>query len=426
MQQKMQKRGKSFHFPRTAPRCLMVHLMPKDPSVAQESLLPLSALSAGLIATFIGFGGTVALIVQAGQQVGASPEQITSIVTALCLGIGLGTGILCVWRRIPIMLAWSTPGAALIATNTLAISYPVAVGAFMAAAALMILLGLIPALGKLVSRIPTSIAAAMLSGVLLPFCLGLFRTFHSDALLACTLLITFILARQRFPASALLIVLVAAVSIVVARGEATLGTGTLFGRLHPVVPVLDWKTIISLGVPLFLVTLVSQNLPGFAVLRSSGYVPPTRTILLSTGIISLFTAPFGAHSVNLGAITAAICTGEEAHPNPARRYMVGLVYGAAYLLLAAFSASLVGLFTAMPAGTIAAIAGIALIAPLTNALGSMLSVPEERESAVLTFTATASGLTLFGIGPAFWGLVVGFLALGVRHLFTRASAAPAR
>ncbi|MHA3772295.1 benzoate/H(+) symporter BenE family transporter [Verrucomicrobiota bacterium sgz303538] len=384
-------------------------------------LLPLSALSSGLIAVLIGFGGTVALIVQAEQQVGGSPEQIVSAVTALCLGIGIGSGILSLWRRMPIVLAWSTPGAALIATNTLSISYPVAVSVFMAAAVLMMFLGLIPALGKMAGRIPTSVAAAMLAGVLLPFCMGLFRTFQSDALLAGVLLIIFILARQRFPASALLIVLVAAIGVVVARGEVTLGTGPFFGTLHPVAPVLDWKAIISLGVPLFLVTLVSQNLPGFVVLRSSGYVPPTQLILLSTGIASLLTAPLGAHSVNLGAITAAICTGEDAHPDSSRRYVVGLVYAVGYLLLSVFSASLVGLFTKMPPGTVAAIAGVALIGPLTNALGAMLSVPEQRESAVLTFAATASGITLFGIGSAFWGLLVGFLVMAVRRFFARAA-----
>jgi benzoate membrane transport protein len=339
-------------------------------------------------------------------------------VSALCLGIGLGTIFLSVWQRMPIMLAWSTPGAALIATNPLSITFPVAIGAFMAAAMFMLFLGAIPALGKLAERIPASVAAAMLAGVLLPFCIALFRTFQSDALLAGILLISFLLARQRFPASALLIVMVAAVGVVIARGEVTLGAGSLLGRLHPVTPALDWKAVISLGVPLFLVTLVSQNLPGFVVLRTSGYVPPTQRILVTTGVASLLMAPFGAHSINLGAITAAICTGEDAHPDPSRRYVTGLVYGGAYLVLAAFSASLVGLFTAMPAGTVAAIAGVALIAPLTNALGAMLSIPGERESAVLTFAATASGLTLFGIGSAFWGLMVGFLAIAIRRVFT--------
>lgn len=396
--------------------------MPNHSAPDLHPSAPLSAFAAALTAVLVGFGGTVALIVQAEQQVGGTPGQITSAVSALCLGIGLGSIFLSLWRRIPIVLAWSTPGAALIGTNTLAISFPVAVGAFMAAAVFMIILGLIPALGKLASRIPTSVASAMLAGVLLPFCMGLFRTFQLDVLLAGVLLITFVVARQRFPASALLIVLVVAVGVVLGRGDATLGSGSAFGRLYPVAPVLDWKVIISLGVPLFLVTLVSQNLPGFVVLRSSGYIPPTQPILLSTGIASLLMAPFGAHSINLGAITAAICTGEDAHPDRARRYVVGLIYGVGYLLLALFSASFVGLFTAMPAGTVAAITGVALIGPLTNALGSMLSVTEEREAAVLTFAATASGVTLFGIGSAFWGLVVGFLSIGVRRVLVRGAA----
>jgi benzoate membrane transport protein len=190
--------------------------------------------------------------------------------------------------------------------------------------------------------------------------------------------------------------------------------------LQPLAPVLDWRAIVSLGLPLFLVTLVAQNVPGFVVLRSSGYIPPTRAILFVSGIASLCLAPFGAHSVNLGAVTAAICTGDDAHPDPAQRYGVGIVYGSAYLLLAAFAAPLVGLFTAMPPHTVAAIAGVALIGPLISALGAMLEDREGREAAVLTFTATASGITMLGIGPAFWGLVVGFLALGVRRWFARA------
>ena len=383
-------------------------------------LLPLTAISAGLIGALIGFGGTVALVVQAGQAMGGSPIQISSAVTALCLGIAIAGGALSLWLRMPVILAWSTPGAALIAASTLDIGYPTAIGAFVAAAALMVLLGAIPALGRLAAHIPASIAAAMLAGVLLPFCLGLFRTFQSDALLAGFLLVLFIVARQRFPTYALLIVLVGAIGIVVARGQAT-GTGdaSMFGTLLPTMPLFDWKAVVSLGVPLFLVTLVSQNLPGFVVLRSAGYDPPSQPILLATGLTTLALAPFGAHGVNLAAITAAICTGPDAHPDPGRRYAVGFLYAAAYVLLALFSAPLVGMFTAMPPETIAAITGIALIGPLTNALGGMLTGQEDREAAVLTFAATASGMTLFGIGSAFWGLTVGFLALGAKRLVRR-------
>lgn len=379
--------------------------------------LPLSALSAGVIAALIGFGGTVALIVQAGQAVGGSPLQIGSAVTALCIGMAVGGAALSLWLRMPIVLAWSTPGAALIAAAAAGLGYSTAVGAYMVAAALMILLGLIPVLGRLAERIPPAVATGMLAGVLLPFCLALFKAFQSDLLLAGVLLAVFLVARQRFPAYALLIVLIAAVAIVLGRGQGggALSSG-LFGTLSPVMPVFDWKAAVSLGVPLFLVTLVSQNLPGFAVLRSAGYAPPPRPILLATGGLSLVLAPFGAHAVNLAAITAAICTGPEAHPDPARRWQVGMVYAAAYVVLALFSAPLVGLFTALPRETVAAIAGVALLGPLTNALGGMLAAPKDRDAAILTFVATASGVSLFGVGSAFWGLVAGFTVMGVKRL----------
>lgn len=380
--------------------------------------IPLSSLSAAAIAALVGFGGTVVLVVQAGQTIGGSAAQIGSMVTALCLGIAIGGAGLSYRLKMPVVLAWSTPGAALIAASSTGASWPVAIGAFIAAAAMMALLGLVPALGRLAARIPPAVASAMLAGILLPFCLALFRTFQSDAVLAGLLLVIFVVARQKFPAYALLIVLVAAIALVVGRGDiAPHDGGTMFGGMSATLPAFDWRAIVSLGVPLFLVTLVSQNLPGFVVLRSAGYQPPSQPILFVTGMASLLLAPFGAHSVNLAAITAAICTDTDAHPDPARRWLVGIFYAGFYLLLAAFAVPLVGLFMAMPHETVAAITGIALIGPLVNALGGMLAESHDREPAVLTFAATASGMTLLGVGSAFWGLVAGFLALGVRRLF---------
>ena len=381
---------------------------------------PPSAFVAALIATLVGFGGTVALIVQAGQHLGGSPGQIGSTVTALCLGIAVAGAGLCVGLRMPIVLAWSTPGAALLAASTVGATYPVAVGAFLFAAALMVILGLVPALGRLAERIPATIAAAMLAGVLLPFCLALFRAMQADPLFVGLLLGVYLLMRQRFPTYALLLVLVVAIVIIAARGDIAPGAATsLFGTLAFTPPALTWQGVISLGIPLFLVTLVSQNLPGLVVLRSAGYAPPPRPILLTTGVATLLLAPFGAPSVNLAAITASICAGADAHPQAAQRWRVGVIYAGCYLLLALFATPLVGLFLRLPPTTIAAITGLALLGPLTNALGGMLSVAEDREAAVLTFVTTASGVTLFGIGGAFWGLLVGFVALGIRRLLAR-------
>lgn len=377
---------------------------------------PPSAFSAAFIATVVGFGGTLALVVQAGQAIDATPLQVVSMVTALCLGKALAGAGLSLWLRMPIVLAWSTPGAALVAANTLGLDYATAVGTFVAAAAMMVTVGLVPALGRLVARIPGPVASAMLAGILLPFCLGLFRSFASDAVLAVVLLLIFLVARLRFPTYAMLLVLLATVAAVLLRGDLAGWEATgVFGTLQGVVPVLDWRAIVSLGLPLFLVTLVGQNLPGLVVLRSAGYAPPPRAVLGLSGLATLLMAPFGAHGINLAAITAAICTGDDAHADPTQRWRVGLLYAGFYLLLALFATPLVGLFLAMPPGVIAILAGLALLGPLSQAMGNMLGQAEQREAAVLTFVATASGLSLLGIGSAFWGLLTGFLVLGLRR-----------
>lgn len=379
--------------------------------------IPPTAWSSALIAALVGFGGTVALVVQAMQHIGASAAQIGSAITALCLGIAVAGAVASRLCRMPVLFAWSTPGAALIATSSLQLSWPVATGAFAAAALLMLLLGLVPWLGRLAARIPPAVASAMLAGVLLPFCLSLFRSLASDLVLAGALLLVFLVARQRAPLYALLLVLLAAFVIVAVRGDAgALPRGAWAGAPAPGWPQFDLRAFISLGLPLFLVTLSSQNLPGLMVLRACGYQPPAQPLLLGAGVASLLVAPFGAHSVNLAAITAALCTGADAHPDPARRWIVGLIYAGIYVLLALFSVPLVALFVAMPPATVAIIAGIAVIGPLSAALQGMLATPEHRDAAVLSFAATASGLSLWGIGAAFWGLVIGFAALAARAL----------
>jgi benzoate membrane transport protein len=379
-------------------------------------LPPPASFSAAAVATVIGFGGTVALIVQAGQTLGASPAQIISMVTALCLGIGLPGAVLS-WRlKMPVVLAWSTPGAALLAASTLGLGWSTAVGAFVLAGLLMVLTGLVPALGRLAERIPAAIASAMLAGVLLPFCLKLFLVFPTDMTLAAGLLAVFLVMRRVAAAWALPAVLIAAFAVLALRGQVGLPAGTgLFGELSPVMPVFDWKAAISLALPLYLVTLASQNLPGLVVLRAAGYAPPAGKLIFWGGMTSTILAPFGAHGVNLAAITAALCTGPEAHPDQDRRWTVGVIYGLIYLVVALFAAPLAGLFIAMPTGALAVITGLALIAPLTGSLSAMMSVAEDREAAVLTFAATASGVALFGVGSAFWGLAIGFLALAARR-----------
>ncbi|MFI8682005.1 benzoate/H(+) symporter BenE family transporter [Brevundimonas diminuta] len=379
-------------------------------------LPPPASFSAAAVATVVGFGGTVALVVQAGQAMGAAPAQIISMVTALCLGIGLPGAVLS-WRlKMPVVLAWSTPGAALLAASTLGLGWSTAVGAFVIAGLLMVLTGLVPALGRLAERIPAAVASAMLAGVLLPFCLKLFLVFPTDLMLAAGLLLVFVVMRRLVPAWTLPVVLVAAFAVLALRGQVALPEGSgLFGALSPVMPAFDWKAAVSLALPLYLVTLASQNLPGLVVLRAAGYAPPAGKLIFWGGLTSTLLAPFGAHGVNLAAITAAICTEPDAHPDASKRWTVGVIYGLFYLVVALFAAPLAGLFIAMPTGALAVITGLALIAPLTGSLGAMMAAAKDREAAVLTFAATASGVALFGVGSAFWGLAVGFLALAARR-----------
>ena len=385
-----------------------------------RALPPLPAWSSALIAALVGFGGTIALVVEAMRQLGASAAETGSAVTALCLGIALAGATLSFRLRIPVVLAWSTPGAALLAATAPGLSWPTAIGLFIAAAAMMIAVALIPLLGRLAERIPPAIAAAMLAGVLLPFCLKLFRIGGDDPLLMALLVAVFIAARQRLPLHALLLALGAGLALTLFRGDiGALLPGPIFGTLIPVAPAFDAAAILSVGVPLFLVTLVSQNLPGLVVLRGAGYAPAPRPLLLGTGLAWLAAAPFGAHGVNLAAITAAICTSEDAHPDAARRWQVGMIYAGFYLLLAIFAPLLVGVFLALPPTVIAALTGLALIPALLGALETMFADKGGRDPAILTFLATGSGLTLFGLGSAFWGLVVGFAALAMAHWLKR-------
>lgn len=382
-------------------------------------LPPPPSWSAATIAAFVGFGGTIALVVQSLRTMGATVDQTGSAVTALCLGIAIAGAALSVRYRMPVVLAWSTPGAALLAAAG-GVQWPAAVAVFAAAAVMMIVVGATPALGRLIERIPASIASGMLAGVLLPFCLTLFRLGATDPVLIAALLCIFLAARRRLPLYALPLVLIAAISFTLVRGDmAPLATGRTFGTLLPVLPRPELAAVVSLALPLFMVTLVSQNLPGLVVLRSAGYQPPAGALVTTTGVASLIGAPFGAHGVNLAAITAAICTGPDAYPDPRRRWQVGVLYAGFYLALAVFAPSLVRLFLALPPEVIASVTGLALIPALIGAVENMMADRRDRDPAIVTFLATGSGLILWGLGSAFWGLVAGFVALGLKRLLEK-------
>ena len=377
-----------------------------------RALPPPASFSAALVAVVIGFGGTVALVVQAGQAMGATPAQIISMLAALALGIGL-TGAILSWRlKMPVVLAWSTPGAALLAATSAGYDWSTAVGAFVLAGLMMVATGLVPALGRMAARIPAGVASGMLAGVLLPFCIKLFQAVPVDTALVLGLIGLFLLIKRFASTWAVPGVLVAAFVALAVRGQLAMPFDAgLITRLSPTMPHFDWKAAIGLALPLYLVTLASQNLPGLVVLRAAGYAPPANRLIFWGGLSSTLMAPFGAHGINLAAITAALCTDPDAHPDAAQRWKVGLIYGGLYCVVALFVPPLARLFMTMPVHILASVTGLALLAPLTGALTTVFRDENNREAAILTFVTTASGLALWGIGSAFWGLVIGFVAI---------------
>jgi len=397
-------------------------IAPSPPRRYASAAMRVSIVNAALVAVLVGFGSTIALVVSAAQAVGATEAQTASWLAMICLATAASTAVLSLRYRIPTVTAWSTPGAALI-VGTTGIAMPEAVGAFLAAAGLILLTAAVKPLGRLVEKLPVAVAAAMLAGILLRFVLEVFVQAGVAPILVLPLVLLFLAIRTVSPAWAVILVLVA--GILLARVLGMADDITLALRLtEPVLvrPSFEPGAAIGLGLPLYLVTMAGQNLPGYAVLRTFGYTPPTRPILLVTGLASAATAPFGAHMTNLSAITAAICNGPDAHPDPAKRWLTGPVYALGYLFLGLFAASFVALFASLPPALIATIAGLALIAPLVVAAGSALREEGDRFAAIVTLAVTASGVSLLDTGSAFWGLLAGLAVLGLDRLKSRLEA----
>ncbi|MBN9136537.1 benzoate/H(+) symporter BenE family transporter [Phyllobacterium sp.] len=373
-----------------------------------------SVIASAVVAAIVGFGGTLALIIAAAQALGATQAQTASWVTALCLAMFISTGFLS-WRyKMPIITAWSTPGLALIGAST-GFTMQQGVGAFIVTAIAIIITGLVKPVSGLVSKIPASIASGMLAGVLFAFLIGAARTIPVDPIFVLPLVLLFFVIRLFNPAMAVLAVLFGGILFAFLSGRVASVPDISLSTLTLIMPVFDTRAIIGIALPLYLVTMASQNLPGFAVLRAAGYEPPTAAALQVTGLLSLLTAPFCAHTSNMAAISAAICTGPDAHPDPAQRWLTGPFYALSYLILAIFGASLVALFAVLPAPLIALVAGLALIGAFANALTIALKNETERLAAVVTFAVTASGISIAGIGAAFWALVAGLLVVAFDH-----------
>ncbi|GGI84165.1 benzoate/H(+) symporter BenE family transporter [Pseudarthrobacter scleromae] len=366
---------------------------------------------AGIVTALVGFTSSFAVVLAGLRAVGASPAQAASGLLALTVAVGLGVLWLS-WRsKVPVTLAWSTPGAALLATSgTVDGGWPAAVGAFLATGVLIAMTGLVPALGRLMARIPATLAQAMLAGVLLQLCLAPFKALGTVPLFIAPVILCWLLMMRlapRWSVPAALLVALAVIGISLASGGTSLGDGEILPVPAWTTPAFSLQAMAGIALPLFVVTMASQNVPGVAVLRSFGYDTPWRPAMLVTGAGTAAAAPFGAHAVNLAALSAALAAGEEAGPDRSRRWVAGFTSGLAYLVLAAFSAALVTLVTAAPAGMLEAVAGLALLGTLAGAVSAALADAEDRIAPAVTFLMAASGLAFAGIGSAFWALAAG-------------------
>lgn len=371
-----------------------------------------SLVISGLVAVVVGFGGSVAVVMAAANAVGATPAETASWIAALCLSMALGSFLLSARSRMPIVLAWSTPGAALIAASS-GVDMGQAVGAFLIAGGLILLTGLARPLGDLTGRIPISLATALLAGVLFDFVAGAVVDAASFPLLGAPMVAAFLLVRLWSPPWAVIAAIVVGVGTALGFGLHGALPALAMSRLVLVAPSFDAATALGLALPLYIVTMASQNLPGMAVLRADGYAPPASAILVVTGALSVATAPFGAHTTSLAAITAAICTGRDAHPDPAQRWKGGLVYAAGYAALAGIGASVVLLAASFPPELVAILAGLALLGPFMGSLKAAFRAPGDPFVPALTFAVTASGVSAFSIGAPFWGLATGLAALAL-------------
>ncbi len=387
-----------------------------------------STFTAGFVAVLVGFTSSIAIVFQAAQAFGATQEMLASWVWAISIGMGLTTAIPSLMLRKPVMVAWSTPGAAVLASAGLAGGFSMgqAVGAFMASAALIVLIGASGWFEALTKRIPLSIASALLAGVLARFGIAGFAAAQTALPLVLLMLLTYLLGRRFMPLYAVPLTLLFAILFVAGQGgfsNVVIPTGLTWPVY--VAPEFSWSAMVSLALPLFVVTMASQNMPGVAAIKACGFGDeranggdaglPISRILTMTGVATLVFAPFGAFSLNLSAITAAMCMGPQSHPDKARRYTAAVCCGLIYIALGLFGATIMAMLSAFPEALVVAIAGLALMATIGNGLASALHKESDREAAMVTFLITLSGVVIGGVGSAFWGLLAGSLALAVQH-----------
>lgn len=385
------------------------------PSVFKD--MSLSAVIAGFVTVLVGFTSSAVIVFQAAQSLGASPAEIASWMWALGLGMGLTCIGLSLWYRVPVVTAWSTPGAAMLISSAAGVSMQEAIAAFLITGCLMALCGFTGWFERMMNRIPISLASGMLAGVLLRFGMDVFVAMQTQFLMVFAMFIVYLLLRRLLPRYAVVAALVLGIIIAGIQGLLQINT-IVFDWAHPIftAPQFSVKALIGVALPLFVVTMASQNVPGVATLRAFHYNVPISPLIGWTGLATVLLAPFGAYALNLAAITAAICMGREAHENPDKRYVAAIAAGFFYILVGLFGATVSALFAAFPKELVLAIAGLALLGTIGNGLAAALTHADEREPALITFLVTASGVVLFGIGSAFWGLLAGVLAIALLRL----------
>ncbi|KAI2693008.1 benzoate/H(+) symporter BenE family transporter [Pseudomonas sp. TNT3] len=369
---------------------------------------------AGLISVIVNYGGTFILVFQAAKVAGLSPELTASWVWSVSIGVGV-TGLFLSWvSREPIITAWSTPAAAFLVVALATTPYAEAVGAYMISAAAFVLLGLSGYFEKVIRLIPPGVAAGLLAGILLQFGISAFGGMSIDPMLVGLLIVAYILLKRFTARYAVVGILALGLAFLLIQGRVDLsGLGLQLAAPVFTVPEFSLNALLSVALPLFLITLTGQYMPGMLVLRNDGFSTSANPIVTLTGLGSLLMAPFGSHAFNIAAITAAICTGKEAHEEPSKRWIAGIAAGVFYILVGVFGVTLAAVFMAFPASFITTLAGLALLGTIGGSLASAMVDAKSREASLITFLAAAANITLFGIGGAFWGLLIGLVAYAV-------------
>ncbi|MBO3761058.1 benzoate/H(+) symporter BenE family transporter [Ciceribacter sp. L1K22] len=373
----------------------------------------------GCLTAFVGFASSFAVVLQGLKGVGATDYEAASGLMALSVSMGLCAIVLSLWTRLPVSIAWSTPGAAVLVTAGVPEGgFAVAVGAFLVCGVLIVVAGLFRPLGRAVAAIPAPLANAMLSGVILGLCFAPFKAIAFDPALGLPIFIAWavVAAFKRLyavPAALVAFVIVMVLGVELPDGAFATWASSLAPPVEFVAPQFTLAALVSIALPLFIVTMASQNIPGIAVLKVNNYDPNPGPLFAATGVFSLLSAPFGGHAVNLAAITAAMCAGEDAHPDPVRRYWAAVIAGIGYIVLGLAAGAVTAFVSLAPPILIQSVAGLALIGAFSGSAVAAFKEPETREAAAVTFLVTASGISILGISGAFWGLVAGVAMLGL-------------